>query len=30
MGTNEPLTNEVKELIYKSFKKDFDTFGYER
>ena len=24
------LTEEIKGLIYKRFKKDFDTFGYER
>tara|TARA_B100001105_G_C22399588_1_gene448668 strand:- start:1190 stop:1864 length:675 start_codon:yes stop_codon:yes gene_type:complete len=29
-STDEPLTEEVKGLIYKRFKKDFDTFGYER
>lgn len=28
--TNEKITNENKELIYKMFKKDFDYFGYSK
>ena len=29
-SSDELLTDEVKGLIHKRFKKDFDAFGYER